>query len=63
MIFPMLSGTFQQRQRKEEREKNCRENPYKVYHEMEKKKGRMNQMGWINMSENYKRKNFPRGTG
>lgn len=38
------------------KEKDFREKLYKVYHEMEKKKGRMNQMGYINMSENYKEK-------
>ena len=30
---------------------------------MDKKKGKMNQVGEINISENYKEKNLPRGTG
>lgn len=39
----MPSGTFQQIKKKEK--KNFREKLYNVYHEMDKKKGKMNQIG------------------
>lgn len=55
--FTRLQGPSKKDQKKTKEEKTCKERLYKIYHEMEKKKGQMNSEGSINMSEKYKRKN------